>query len=88
MSVARAEATWRANAACQGSSANLFYPPSNIEARETRMRREGAARALCQACSVREACLEYALYVQEPHGIWGGLTEVERRRLIRRSSVG
>ena len=32
---------------------------------------------------MREACLEYALYVQEPYGIWGGMTEIERRRLVR-----
>jgi WhiB family redox-sensing transcriptional regulator len=33
-------------------------------------------------CAVREPCLEYALAIKEPHGIWGGLNELERRQLI------
>ncbi len=84
MSLARTEATWRAGAACQGESAQLFFAPSSFEPREERLARERAARALCASCPVREPCLEYALYVQEPHGIWGGLTELERRRMLRR----
>lgn len=83
MSLARVEATWRGGAQCQGESAGLFFPPSSCESREERQAREQAARALCTRCEVREQCLEYALYVQEPHGIWGGLTELERRRLLR-----
>lgn len=83
-SLAQSEATWRASAACQGNTAAVFYPPSTTETREQRGRREGAARELCGRCAVREPCLEYALYVQEPYGIWGGLNELERRRLLRR----
>jgi len=82
------EPTWRADAACQGSSANAFYPPSTTETREQRREREGEARALCRRCGVRETCLAYALYVQEPYGIWGGLNELERRRLLRRGAGG
>lgn len=88
MSLAQVDATWRADAACEGASAVHFYPPSSIESREQRQKRETAARSLCAACSVRDACLEYALYVQEPYGIWGGLSEMERRRLQRRRAVG
>jgi WhiB family redox-sensing transcriptional regulator len=84
VSLAQSEPTWRASAACQGSTAAAFYPPNTTETREQRLRREGAARDLCSSCAVREACLEYALYVQEPYGIWGGLNELERRRLLRR----
>jgi WhiB family redox-sensing transcriptional regulator len=87
MSLARTEATWRAAAACQGESAVLFFAPTTLEPRETKASREAAARALCHACAVREPCLEYALLVQEPHGIWGGLTELERRRLHRRAGT-
>lgn len=88
MSLAHTEPTWRAQAACQGATASHFYPPSVTETRDERRRREDAARALCGRCPVQEPCLEYALYVQEPYGIWGGLTEVERRRLLRREGAG
>lgn len=81
MSLAQVEPTWRAGAACQGATAEHFFPPSTTETREERTTRESAARELCNGCAVRDACLEYALYVQEPYGIWGGLTEAERRRL-------
>ncbi len=37
------------------------------------------AKAICATCPVREPCLAYALRIREPHGIWGGLSEVERR---------
>lgn len=87
-SLASAEPTWRAMAACRGSTAAAFYPPSTVETREQRARRERAARQLCGRCVVREACLEYALYVREPYGIWGGLNEIERRRLMRDRPAG
>jgi WhiB family redox-sensing transcriptional regulator len=86
VSLAHVEPTWRADAACQGATAGHFYPPATAESREDRQAREGAARELCGRCSVRDACLQYALYVAEPYGIWGGLTEAERRRLLRRPS--
>jgi WhiB family redox-sensing transcriptional regulator len=81
--LAHVEPTWRADAACQGTTAAHFYPPTVTESRDERRVRENAARSLCAQCPVRTACLDYALYVQEPYGIWGGLTEVERRRLLR-----
>ena len=73
---------WRAEAACRSSDAVHFFAPLG-EPREERSRRERAARALCRTCKVQPACLEYALRVQEPYGIWGGHTELERRRLLR-----
>jgi WhiB family redox-sensing transcriptional regulator len=78
--LAHAEPSWRASAACQGATAAAFYPPGTTESREQRQRRESIARDLCNRCTVREACLEYALFVQEPYGIWGGMNELERRR--------
>jgi len=85
--LAIAEATWRESAVCHGASAAVFYPPSTTETRDERAARESAARALCGQCPVRETCLEYALQVQEPYGIWGGLIELERRRLLRRRNA-
>ncbi len=78
------ETTWRANAACRGENAVYFFPPGHFERKPEKDFREGNARSLCRGCVVREACLEYALDVEEPHGIWGGLNELERKRLLRR----
>jgi WhiB family redox-sensing transcriptional regulator len=42
------------------------------------------ARALCRRCKVQPQCLDYSIQVEEGHGIWGGLNELERKRLLRR----
>lgn len=73
---------WSVSAACRSTDAVHFFAPLG-EPREQRARREHAARALCRRCPVEDDCLEYALRVQEPYGIWGGRTELERRRLLR-----
>jgi WhiB family redox-sensing transcriptional regulator len=68
-------ATWRQHAACRGLDPDIFYPPSDEEAEE--------AKAVCAECPVRQPCLEHALSHRERDGVWGGLTERERRRIIR-----
>ncbi|MCW2615379.1 MAG: Transcription factor WhiB [Frankiales bacterium] len=75
---------WRVDAQCRSKNAVHFFAPSHVESKSDKQVRESAARALCGACKVRAQCLEYALDVQEPHGIWGGLNEAERRRIVRR----
>jgi WhiB family redox-sensing transcriptional regulator len=67
---------WREKAACRGVDPDIFYPVSEEEAEE--------AKAICSTCSVRENCLEWALTHREHEGVWGGATEKERRRIIRR----
>jgi WhiB family redox-sensing transcriptional regulator len=52
-----------------------------------RARRERLAKSICSSCPVRQECLEYALSIPEPHGIWGGMNESERRRLVQRSAI-
>lgn len=80
--------TWRTRARCRSDDADCFYAPPEGESRQQRHAREQVALALCRACPVQSQCLAYALDAQEPHGIWGGADEVERRRLLRsRSSV-
>jgi WhiB family redox-sensing transcriptional regulator len=74
--------TWHLKAACRGPESTLFFPPSAPERREERDAREAKAKRICTQCAVRDDCLEFALRVREPHGIWGGLTESERRRLL------
>jgi WhiB family redox-sensing transcriptional regulator len=77
------EFSWRAGAECQSDNATHFYAPSHFERKPEKDQREGAARALCRRCKVKEQCLAYSLQVAENHGIWGGLNELERKRLLR-----
>jgi WhiB family redox-sensing transcriptional regulator len=69
-------------AACRGPESALFFPPSTPERRDDREARETYAKNICAQCHVRGDCLQFALRVREPHGIWGGLTETERRTLF------
>lgn len=76
--------TWQEMALCRGSHSHLFFPPSSSERKDERDRREQRAKAICNVCSVKGQCLEYALSIREPYGIWGGLTESERRQRLAR----
>lgn len=62
----------------------LFFPPTSAEPRTDRETREARAKAICRACPVTAECLDYALRIREPHGIWGGLNEGERRTVLER----
>jgi WhiB family transcriptional regulator, redox-sensing transcriptional regulator len=68
--------TWREEAACKGLDTGIFFPSSDAEA--------GAAKLVCAGCPVREACLEWAIASRQEDGVWGGMTDTERRRLRRR----
>ncbi len=68
--------SWSTGAACRGLDPVIFFPPTDEEA--------ASAKAVCDACAVRESCLEHALGEREREGVWGGCTERERRRIIRR----
>ncbi|MFP5319861.1 MAG: WhiB family transcriptional regulator [Acidimicrobiia bacterium] len=72
----RTDIAWRADAACRGLDTEVFFPLTDEEAAE--------AKAVCATCPVRELCLEYAMVTRQDDGVWGGLTETERRRLRRR----
>ena len=74
---------WRAQSACRADNASYFFAPNHFERKPEKDHREGIARALCRRCPVKQKCLEYALAVSETNGIWGGLNELERRRLQR-----
>ncbi|HET9730737.1 MAG TPA: WhiB family transcriptional regulator [Acidimicrobiia bacterium] len=68
---------WMEEAACRAIDTDIFFPSSDADA--------AAAKAVCATCPVREACLEHALETRPaPEGIWGGLTHIERHRVIRR----
>lgn len=59
-----------------------FFPPPQFERKDEKLAREQRAKEICRTCPVRLPCLEYALQIREPHGIWGGLNEVERRAVL------
>ena len=75
---------WQAKAACRGPQASAFFPPSHAERKEEKAARESRAKTICAECHVRRDCLEYAIRIREPHGIWGGLNETERKVLLER----
>jgi WhiB family transcriptional regulator, redox-sensing transcriptional regulator len=84
MSALRTEDAWQVKAACRGPQAAVFFPPTSFERKDEKLDRERRAKAICTTCPVKRPCLEYALKIREPHGIWGGLSEGERKRLVDR----
>ena len=84
MSVQVNEEVWQVKASCRGPQAAVFFPPSHFERKDEREAREARAKAICATCVVRKPCLEYAMRIREPHGIWGGLNEVERKQALSR----
>ena len=70
---------WQAMAACAGDQGVAFYPPVSAERRKARANRERRAKAVCATCSVRSQCLAHAIARDERYGIWGGMTDKERR---------
>lgn len=66
---------WHADAKCHGMT-QIMYPTREAKTAEE-------ARAICQTCPVQEPCLEYALSTGEKFGIFGGLSEKQRRRIRR-----
>jgi len=71
----RQERSWQIQANCMGVDPDLFFPERGASTRE--------AKEVCRGCVVREDCLEYALANGEKFGIWGGMSERERRRVRR-----
>ncbi|NIR39874.1 MAG: WhiB family transcriptional regulator [Actinobacteria bacterium] len=82
MSVHSDHVDWQLRAACRGPQSAVFFPPSTPERRDEKRYRERHAKAICETCVVRADCLSYALAIREQHGIWGGLSESERRELL------
>ena len=69
--------TWHRRAACAGEDPGLFFPVGSTG--PSALAEIAAAKAVCARCPVREACLQYAVTSGQACGIWGGLTEDERR---------
>ena len=81
MSAQQVEELWHIRAACRGPHNSIFFPPSRMERRPDKRKREQRAKEICSECVVQSECREYAFRIGEQHGIWGGLTEKERRAL-------
>lgn len=82
MSAQRVDEAWQLKAACRGPQAAVFFPPSTFERKDEKLERESRAKDICRTCPVKNPCLEYSVRIREPHGIWGGLNEAERKQLV------
>lgn len=70
--------SWQQQALCAQTDPDAFFPEKGGSTRE--------AKSVCESCTVRLECLQYALMNDERFGIWGGLSERERRKLRRKAS--
>ena len=73
------DTSWQEFSNCLGVDPDLFFPERGASTRE--------AKDVCRGCVVREDCLEFALQNGEKFGIWGGMSERERRRIRRQRAL-
>ena len=73
----QSELSWQERSLCAQTDPEAFFPEKGGSTRE--------AKKVCTGCDVRQECLEYALEHDERFGIWGGLSERERRKLKKRA---
>ena len=66
---------WQDLANCRGADPDLFFPERGASTR--------TAKSICRECSVQAECLEFAIVSSEKFGIWGGLSERDRRKIRR-----
>ncbi len=71
---------WRDRAACKDSHPELFFP---IGTTGDALEEIDAAKAICRSCPVRKDCLAFAIETNQESGVWGGMSEDERRKLRR-----
>jgi WhiB family redox-sensing transcriptional regulator len=71
------ELAWQSDSLCAQTDPEAFFPEKGGSTRD--------AKKICSSCEVRAQCLEYALQNDERFGIWGGLSERERRKLRKRA---
>ena len=74
------DAEWMSSGKCRELPPDLFFPSDGVGVE--------VARAICADCPVRQPCLEYALVHRIDHGVWGGASERERRRIARARRLG
>jgi WhiB family redox-sensing transcriptional regulator len=74
---------WTHRAACRDADPDLFFPITEDRTRRAIAAQVARAKTVCAGCPVWSTCLSYAVETRQDHGIWGGLTATERRRLAR-----
>src|ERR1700749_767274 len=74
------DTTWMAEGKCRELAPETFFPSDGVGVE--------VARRICAECPVKSPCLEYALYNRIEHGVWGGASERERRRIARQRRGG
>lgn len=70
---------WQDLANCRGANPDLFFPERGASTR--------TAKGICRECSVQAECLEFAIVSSEKFGIWGGMSERERRKIRRQRAI-
>ncbi len=70
---------WQDLANCRGADPDLFFPERGASTR--------TAKSICRDCSVQTQCLEFAILSSEKFGIWGGLSERDRRKIRRERQI-
>ena len=83
LALANADYTWRTDAICRDTDPDLFFPVGTTGLALVQIAR---AKEVCGECPVKIDCLDYALETNQDSGIWGGLSE-EERRVLRRQYV-
>jgi WhiB family transcriptional regulator, redox-sensing transcriptional regulator len=76
------ETEWQQDGSCRAADGLVFFPPAHFEHKPEREARESKAKAICAGCPVRVQCLDWALATREPHGVWGGCSESERKQIL------
>ncbi|MGW4597009.1 WhiB family transcriptional regulator [Streptomyces sp. NPDC004457] len=74
---------WRQDGACTREDPDLFFPIGNTGPALLQIEE---AKAVCRTCPVLQRCASWALETGEAHGVWGGMSETERRRIKRRAA--
>jgi WhiB family redox-sensing transcriptional regulator len=84
LALAAAEETWRDHALCRDTDPELFFPVGTTGHALTSI---DHAKRVCDECRVTPECLEFALETNQDSGIWGGLSEDERRAIRRQRTA-
>ncbi len=70
---------WQDFANCRGADPDLFFPERGASTR--------TAKSICRECTVQDQCLEFAIVSSEKFGIWGGMSERERRKIRKERQI-
>lgn len=81
LALANADYGWRTRSICRDTDPDLFFPVGTTGQALVQIER---AKEVCAECPVHDDCLQYALDTNQDSGIWGGMSEEERRNIRRR----